>query len=315
MSPISTSTKRRSLHTMASAAVIAVYAAGYIRTGPAAAAFANETRGNRPAHPSPAVFESRSAGEVTDSIAVAVITAAARSPAKVTAITKRSPRPGSAAKQVAATKRKKSTTVVAATRGSAPPSPTQAPVAPEPAASAPAPRPAQPTEPSRGQFRRRGVSRLRHVTARRHRGGSRNQQWEDCQRPHHPMPHAVLLLADLATAWASGRSAKRERRLRLRGDAELGCLHPGGDRRAVESEMIGVHVRGTSPIAPRPRAAAGCHGQLHSAPASMSVLDRVPVRRAGCRAAACTASSDQPGISPFESARCTSWLGKGRLAG
>ena len=152
-------TKRISLLTVGSAAVIAVYAAGYIRTRSAADVFANETTDHRPAQVSPAVLEPKTAAEVTDSIAVAVITAAATSTPKPT--TKRPTTRKPAAKGVAAAKRRPTTAVVA--RTPAPIAPAQAPSSPVPVATAPAP--ARPAEPPRGQFKDgvyRGYGTSRH---------------------------------------------------------------------------------------------------------------------------------------------------------
>lgn len=163
MTPTKASTKRSSLLTIGSAAVIAVFAAGYIRTRSAAEAFAGQTTDHRPAQVSLAVFEPRTPGEVTDSIAVAVITAAATSPPKRTGTTKRPSRGVPPAKRVATVKRRPPTPVVAT--NPEPTTPTRAPVAPEPTATAPAPEPAPPAQPPRGQFRDgvyRGYGTSRH---------------------------------------------------------------------------------------------------------------------------------------------------------
>jgi uncharacterized protein with FMN-binding domain len=158
MSPTAPSTKRTSLLTLGSAAVIAVYAAGYIRTRSAADALASETAGQSTAHASPVVAELKSPGEVTDSIAVAVITAAATSTRKV--LTTRPSARKPATRKVTTAKRRKSTAVVASTPARS--VPMRAPSLPAPVATTPTPRPIQS---QRGQFRDgvyRGYGTSRH---------------------------------------------------------------------------------------------------------------------------------------------------------
>jgi uncharacterized protein with FMN-binding domain len=168
MSSNESSTKRTSLLTLGTAAVIAVYAAGYVRTRGAAGAFAAETGDHRPPH---LASSSKSAVEITDSVAVAAIVSGARSPGKPTTV---GSNPAKTAKKTAtnrvATGKKKAPsvpTVVAAV-----PAPTQpAPATPEPAPVAAAPgEPPKPAEATRkalkdGVYRGYGTSRHGDIEA------------------------------------------------------------------------------------------------------------------------------------------------------
>jgi uncharacterized protein with FMN-binding domain len=136
MSSNESSTKRTSLLTLGTAAAIAVYAAGYMRTRGAADAFAAETGDHRPPH---IASSSTSAADVADSVAIAAIASGVRSPTKPTIVAAKAAKK-TANNRVATGKKKPPSvpTVVAAV-----PAPTQ----PAPATAEPAPIAAAPVDP------------------------------------------------------------------------------------------------------------------------------------------------------------------------
>jgi uncharacterized protein with FMN-binding domain len=156
--------RRTSLLTIGSAAVIAVYAAGYVRTRGAAEAFAAETADHRPAHIASAPSRPVAEAERTDSVAVAAITAGVMPPpkaARVAAATTRRP----TTKHVGSTK-KKTTSAAKPTVLASAPAQTPAPTSPQPAPQTTAPvEPAKPAEPARGPYKDgvyRGYGTSRH---------------------------------------------------------------------------------------------------------------------------------------------------------
>jgi uncharacterized protein with FMN-binding domain len=164
MSSNESSTTRISLLTLGTAAAIAVYAAGYLRTRGAADAFAAETGAHRPPHIASAP---KRAAEITDSLAVAAIAAGVRSPAKLPSIAAK-PAKKAAARRLATANKKTSPTAVVV----APTAPTQpASSIPEPAPVATAPvEPPKAAEPPRnalkdGVYRGYGTSRHGDIEA------------------------------------------------------------------------------------------------------------------------------------------------------
>lgn len=162
MTPTTTSSKRPGLLALGSAVVIAVYAAGYLRTRSAAAAYAIESPDDRPAQVSPDVFQPRTPTERLDSMAVAAITEAVNASKRPASTVARRLKGKAATNRVATTKRRAPAAVVAATPS---PAPRQAPVVPEPVSAQSAAEPAPPPPPLRAEFKDgvyRGYGTSRH---------------------------------------------------------------------------------------------------------------------------------------------------------